>query len=293
MDESTLLDPKIDIVFKMQFVEKKDLLIDLINAIRYLEPPVVDLLVLNGEITPDDLGSKLIRLDIVAQDEAGQIFDLEMQTNHHPGWSTRSVYYLNRLLSKQLDEGKSYRHVHPVIGVHLLGFDLFQDQGQAIWAFALRDERQPGVVLDRSMQINVLELPKADRLCSSLPPVLAQWITYFRHWREENVMQQIQHPPIQKAYRHLRELSEDKKARYCALAREMAERDQAFFEEEAEIRGEVRGESKFLRRLLMSKFGDLPAFIEHQLKTADASQLERWGDHLLSAKSLEQVFSQH
>jgi len=95
---SPLLDPKNDIVFKMQFAESTDILIDLINAIRNSEPPVVALEVLNSEITPEEIKSKLVRLDILAQDATGQMFDIEMQTNAHAGWSARSVFYLARML---------------------------------------------------------------------------------------------------------------------------------------------------------------------------------------------------
>jgi len=46
------------------------------------------------------------------------------------------------------------------------------------------------------LQLNMVELPKAERLLPTVNPILAQWIIYFRHWHEESIMQQIQHPPI-------------------------------------------------------------------------------------------------
>jgi len=78
---------------------------------------------------------------------------------------------------------------------------------------------------------------------SHLIPILAQWITYFEHFREERVMQQIQHPPVQQAYENLHALSADKKAWYQQLAREMAQHDEATLREEAEARGEARGKA--------------------------------------------------
>ncbi|MBJ7899907.1 MAG: DUF4351 domain-containing protein, partial [Cyanobacteria bacterium RI_101] len=54
--------------------------------------------------------------------------------------------------------------------------------------------------------------------------------------------------------------------------------------------GRQEGEALFLQRLLTQKFGALPSEIEARLTSASLSQLEAWGDRLLGADSLEQVF---
>jgi len=295
MTERDLLDPKRDLVFKMQFAQHKDWLIDLVNAVRSMEPPVIDLHVINPEITPDEVKHKLVRLDILAQDSTGQVFNLEMQTGRHAGWGARSVFYLARLLSGQLKESESYREVKPVVGIHLLDFDLFPEPDQALWEFELRDRRWPGRVADpsRSLQLNMIELPKADRLRDDIVPALADWITYFKHWHEESVMQQIQHPHVQQAYENLHALSADKKAWYQQLAREMAQHDEATLREEAEARGEARGEANILRRQLRAKFGELSTSVEERLQAAEPAQLEHWADRVLFAETVEQVFSPH
>jgi len=286
-----LLDPKRDLVFKMQFARHKDWLIDLINAVRSEELPIVDLHVTNAEITPEEVKTKLVKLDILAQDATGQVFDVEMQTNRHAGWAARSVFYLARLLSQQLKEGESYRRVRPVVGIHLLDFNIFTKPEQAVWELEMRDRRGADEEFDRSLQLNVVELPKADqiRLRGGIRPVLAGWVTYFKHWNEAHIMQQIQHPPIQKAYQNLQALSADKKAWYQELAREMAGHDEAMLREEAED----RGRANLLHLQLRGKFGNLPAAIEERLNTAAMEQLEHWGMRVLTAETLEQVFSDH
>jgi len=307
MPERRLLDPKLDIVFKRLFAEVPDLLLDLINAVRSTEPPIVELQVLNPEVTPEDIHGKSIVLDIFARDETGQVFNVEMQVRKHAGWSARSVFYLARLLSQQLQEGESYRQVRPVIGIHLIDFDLFAAHEQACWRFELRDHVYPDVVLDRSLQLNMIELPKADRLYhsrttgSQTSPVLADWIAYFKHWHEESVMQQIQHPPIQKAYQHLHALSGDRKAWIQALVRERALHDAATEREEAEARiadaetriadAEAKARRDLLRRQLQAKFGELPVLVEQQLQTAAPVQIERWAEQVLFAEHLQQIFS--
>jgi len=148
-------------------------------------------------------------------------------------------------------------------------------------------------MLNRCLQLNLVELPKADRLRSRISPVLAQWITYFEHFREENVMQQIQHPPIQKAYRHLHALSGDELARREAFVRERALRDEITEKAVAKAEGIAIGQANLLHRQLRAKFGELPPFVDERLQNAEPAQLEHWAERVLFAQTLEQVFSQH
>jgi len=297
MPERSLLDPKLDSVFKRLFAESPDALADLINAVRSDEPPVVGLEIRNPEIAANELRGKHIVLDIWAQDATGKQFDIEMQTSKHAGWNARSVYYMARALGEQLKEGEGYDHIQPVIGIHLMDFDLFPEPDQALWEFELRDRKRPAVVLDRCLQLNLIELPKADRLRPQINPILAQWITYFEHFCEESVMQQIQHPPIQKTYQRLHALSGDELARREAFVRERALRDEITEKAEAEARGRtmglVEGQVTILNRQLRAKFGELSPVVEARLQTAEPAQLEHWADRVLFAETLEQVFSQH
>jgi predicted transposase/invertase (TIGR01784 family) len=190
MAGTSLLDPKLDFVFKCLFAEAPDLLADLINAVRSDEPPIVELQILNPQIAPEELNGKFIVLDILARDLTGQLFNIEMQTRIHAGWSSRSVYYLARNLGRQLQAGESYHQVQPVIGIHLMDFDLFEED-QACWAFELRDRQRPEVLLDRGLQLHLIELSKADRLHSQAHSALADWIAYLKHWQEDAIMQGI------------------------------------------------------------------------------------------------------
>jgi len=52
------------------------------------------------------------------------------------------------------------------------------------------------------------------------------------------------------------------------------------------------GEATLLQRLLLRRFGSLPAWVERHLQAADQAQLEGWGDRVLEAESLEDVFGE-
>jgi hypothetical protein len=159
-----LLDPKNDYVFKRLFADSPDLLAALISAVRCNEPPVEVLQVLNPQIVPEDLTGKAIELDVLARDSRGRLFNVEVQVQRFPRWSARSAFYLSRLLGSQIDAGQAYVNLKPVVGVHLLDFDLFDGHRSALWHFEMRDRHDPSVRLGDELSLHVVELRKADRL---------------------------------------------------------------------------------------------------------------------------------
>lgn len=62
-------------------------------------------------------------------------------------------------------------------------------------------------------------------------------------------------------------------------------------ETEGELKGELKGERKLLRRLLVRRFGPLPGWAEVKLAVAAPAQLEAWGERVLDAATLEEVFA--
>lgn len=237
-----LLDPKNDYVFFRVFSEEPELLVDLINVVRSDEVPIVEVRLLNPRLTPERLSGKSLILDLRAIDERGQRYNIEMQVRRFAHWSGRGILYLARLLSEQLDAGAEYRRLKPVIGIHLLDFTLFEapeQAEQALWCFEMRDRERPEVRLGRELQLNIIELRKADRL-GQLPERLSAWIAYFEHWREESTMSNP-YPPVQRAFEKLRELSADEEARYWAEARAKALSDEASLLSDAREEGREEG----------------------------------------------------
>lgn len=54
--------------------------------------------------------------------------------------------------------------------------------------------------------------------------------------------------------------------------------------------GIPRGEAKLLRVLLLRRFGSLPAWVDEQLAGAREVELETWGERVLDALNLDDVF---
>ena len=156
-----------------------------------------------------------------------------------PGTSAE-LYYLARTLSQQLGAGRGLRELRASVGIHLLDFDLFSDtpaqRAQALWRFEMRDQTQPEVTLGNVLQLNLIELKKADRL-GLAPGPLSAWVTFFEHWREDATMATIEHAPIREALNRVRRLSADEEAQRLAFVRERALRDELSFLKEAREEG--------------------------------------------------------
>ncbi len=58
------------------------------------------------------------------------------------------------------------------------------------------------------------------------------------------------------------------------------------------ISGLQKGEATFLLRLLKQRFGSLPGWVPERVHAADATALETWGDRILTAHALEEVFQE-
>ncbi|QVL51295.1 MAG: Rpn family recombination-promoting nuclease/putative transposase [Thiocapsa sp.] len=184
---------------------------------------------------------------VLARDAAGTCYNIEIQVRRYDAWGRRGLYYLTRVLVQQLGAGEDYEELGTVVGIHLLDFDLFEDgaaqQNQALWRFEMRDATQPEVTLGNVLQLNLIELKKADRLGLTAGPLCA-WVTFFEHWREEAIMAQVEHPPIQEAMNRVRALSADEQARRLAFVRERALHDEVTLLNEAQRRGEQIGLEK-------------------------------------------------
>ena len=79
-----LLDPKNDYVFFRIFSEEPELLIDLINAVRVEQPPILKITLLDARLTPERITGKRLVLDLKGVDERGRRFNLEIQVRRFP-----------------------------------------------------------------------------------------------------------------------------------------------------------------------------------------------------------------
>ncbi|AZV94963.1 hypothetical protein CBF45_15615 [Bordetella sp. J329] len=283
-----------DLVFKTLFSRQLHLLTDLINAVRYREPPIEVVQIRNPNILPTDVSSKQIILDILAQNTHGSLFNVEMQLRQYPQWPLRNMFYLARMLSDQLSAGQQYQSLKPAISIGLLAHDLYPAYpGQADWHFTLRDALRPAVQLGQAMQVHIIELTKAETL-HAFPPALTDWVACLHHNLGENPMNRIEHAPVREALQHLEDMYADRDFRLLALRREMAIADEQLALDYAKQKGHeeglAAGQAALLAQLLSLRFGELPPATHDKLQHADGTSLSLWAQRLLQAPTLEAVF---
>ena len=264
-------------------------------------PDITSVAIINPNIEPTELTGKYIILDVLARDGEGNCYNVEVQVRRYGAWHKRGLFYLARTLGSQLSAGEDYEELRASVGLHLLDFDLFTETAaereQAIWRFEMRDERQPNISLGNVLQMNLIELNKADRLGLPEGPLRA-WITFFKHWQEELTMANVAHEPVKRAMSRIRELSADEETRRLAFVRERALRDEESFLNDAKREGEQLGIEKgrlaeardVVRAQLNFKFGEVPGWVEERLTQADHDQLKGWMRDVLFADSLEAIF---
>ena len=116
-------------------------------------------------------------------------------------------------------------------------------------------------------------------------------------------MSAIANPAVQEVRGYIRELSADEKERQKAEARMKAIRDEASLLEDAEKRGLEKGRQEgrqegalaakreTLQSLIQLKFATRSDEVDARLNAANKEQLDRWIAAVLTANSLDDLFT--
>ena len=64
------------------------------------------------------------------------------------------------------------------------------------------------------------------------------------------------------------------------------------YAEQLRLEGESRGERRMLLRQLRRRFGEVPQIVVDRVNAAELDQIEVWGDRVLTAATLDEVFGE-
>ncbi|MDO9049697.1 MAG: DUF4351 domain-containing protein, partial [Methylobacter sp.] len=104
----------------------------------------------------------------------------------------------------------------------------------------------------------------------------------FAIWIRAVVLRQSKHALVLPKVNDLKELKMSLAERFDEWAKE--------HEQKGIEKGIEKGEALLLQRLLVRRFGALPNEMVTQIATATTGQLETWGDRVLDAETLDDVF---
>lgn len=239
-----IMQPKVDFCFK-ELLEDKEIRCGFISALLQIPPEAIrSTTLINTHLRKMHKKDKLGILDVRVQLEDGTEMNVEMQSLIYDYWTERSLFYLCKMYTDQIHEGDDYKKLKKCIHVGILDFTLFDDK-EYYSRFHIREDTRPLLYSDK-LEIHILELPKL-RAYKYPQTELLRWAQFFNaEDREELKMIAKGNKFMEKAYKHLVELSADKEKRMEYEARQKALRDQLHIRNSGFRAGHAEGHAEGL-----------------------------------------------
>ena len=216
-----LLDPTIDIVFKLLLLRRQELLRDMIEAVLNLPLPIQDLVVQNPEIPKEFPGDKSVVLDIRIRLHNGHQIDLEMQSTVPPGTRARFLYYWAKAYADSIAMGEDYTLLRPCISI--LWFKEPVLQSSRFHSIFHLSEDHSRETFASDIEFHVLELPKLRLADAGRQVNLDRWARFLRAQTTEELEDLAREDAIMTTAKDtLQELSSDPVAQRLAWERETA-----------------------------------------------------------------------
>ena len=243
-DDADILPPSDDSIFKLILAspDGKPALIDLVSAL--LGKSVVNVVVRNSEIPPEDTQEKAERLDLNCGIDDGSQIDLEMQASRIEEEDDRSdngfqnlkgkgIYYLCDLHSSQPSKGlKRYDKLARTYQVTFCSYTVFPERTNFLNTFSLRHDKDNRLLSD-ALHVIYVELSKLKEILKK--PVadmtdLEKWAVFFRYAdsrRYRNTVNEVikSKEAMQMAGSLLMSVSQDERERAVFRSRRMYQTD--------------------------------------------------------------------
>ncbi|MBI2388106.1 MAG: Rpn family recombination-promoting nuclease/putative transposase [Deltaproteobacteria bacterium] len=256
-----LLDPKLDVVFKMLFAEPGNgrLLVSLLTAVLRPKAPIAHVTVIDPEVPKELVTDRGVRLDVLVELEDGRLVDVEMQCDPRGGHGARWLYHWARLYSGRLRRGDDYDELEPVVCVVFLGARTPAHRFHSTYEVR---EIHDHALLSGVLAVHVVELPRLERASSEGEGVeLQRWARFLRFDDERALDSLASESPIMAEAKHALEvLSREPSAQRIAELRREAEiarrldraEDRADGRAEGLAEGRERGRAEAIRASIES-----------------------------------------
>ncbi|MEO5334981.1 MAG: Rpn family recombination-promoting nuclease/putative transposase [Magnetococcus sp. YQC-5] len=302
------LNPKTDFAFKKIFgsEESGDVLISLLNAILLLKPPhlITSVRILDPYLAPKIKGMKDTYLDVRVNDQSGRDYIIEMQVLNVPGFEKRILYNTCKAYANQLQKGDRYDLLTNVVAVTITDFIMYEELVGQINRFVLRAFENPDITID-DLALVFAELPKFHKQEDQLESIVDKWFYFMKHAGELTMVPKVleMEPAIKHAFDLANKAALTPEELDDQERREMFIQDQrgvAIFaerkgfqdgEQKGRQNGRQEGEAEMLLKQMRRKFGQTSDWVTEKVKTASLDLLGTWGENVLFANSVEEVFA--
>lgn len=225
--QNRILLPKIDVIFKLLFGDKRnsEILIDFLKSVLDIpEDEYTSITLEDTHLKRENVEDKLGIVDVKLTTKSGKIVHIEIQVLELEEMPERITYYNSKMLVTQLKSGSDYDLLKKTISIVIADFDMFKGSPDYRHVFQLYDIKA-GIKFTDLIEVNTLELTKIPN--NSDNTKVYEWMRFLKAEKEEEFqMIAEKNPVIQKAYVELKRLSQDEEAQLLFEAREKAIRDE-------------------------------------------------------------------
>ena len=262
-----ILEPKLDVVFKMIMTDNKNVLRGFLSDILDIpKKSIKNITIKNPNILPSNADGKKPELDLKLKVD-DKIVNIEVQLSNKNDFRDRSLFYWARLFSKDLKRGEDYSSLPKTICVNILDFNLFKKCGSAYSEFQLLEKDRYEKLTDKC-SIMFLELSKIDEEVNKNDRKKL-WLQFLKAETEEelDMLKQTGVPEIQEAIVTLYNMSASEEARSIAEQRKKEIIDEIATKNAG--RAEGRAEREIEIAAAMRADGVPEDFIKKYLKGVD------------------------
>lgn len=148
-------------MFKKVFADENDKSSSLCLLDYILGITVQDVTILNSEIISFNFYDKGTTVDLIVKLEDGTVVSIDMNTNTGTFIIIRNVFYLTKIMSKDLDSNKSYIDLHKHIQIN---FDTKGKHNKPIMKYSLIEEETQELLTDK-LEIIRIDVGYFKELC--------------------------------------------------------------------------------------------------------------------------------
>lgn len=272
-----LLDPKVDVVFRMLFAQPRNerLLVALLTAVLRPTVPIAHAKELDPELPCDLVTDRGVRLDVLVELEDGRLVDVEIQCDPRGAPGARWLYHWSRLYSGRLRRGGPYDDLAPVVCVVFL--DAKTDARRFHSTYRVLEVHDHSELCG-DLEVHVVQLPRLDdralELLANEDPIMAE------------AKEELEIPSRQPSARRLAQMRRD------AEIERRLDRAADLAEGRAEGRAEACAKLRETLVAAIAKRGRTP--LPHQRARIDEcdelDQLTAWLSAAWEAPSLDALF---
>ena len=221
-----ILNPKIDIVFQSLFNKERA------NITKSFAEAILDekinKLVINGdkELSRENPEDKLGILDLQLDVNDNEKVDVEIQLLRKDNFKNRLIYYMSKLIAKQMKRGSKYDELKRVVIVAIIDFELEETKDikdvETVWNMMEKLKRDR--VLTDIVEIRILELKKAKEMYEKdKNNKKAHWLMFLENPESKEVKEIMgRNKGISEAVIEIHKMSEDEKMERLEYLREKA-----------------------------------------------------------------------